>query len=144
MIIMKRIQSHRLQASSTIEAAMVMGIILICLVTAILFAYRCRDNIFKKYAASEAALMTAHTEETWLPDRSEKEAIENYANTRLHTIGRYAGSDISSSRDELLDIATVRFREEEYTAKIADIENYMRLSSVVKDFIDKKKKEDDS
>ncbi len=115
-----------------------MGIILICLVTAILFAYRCRDKIFKNYVASEAVFMTAHTEETWLPDKSEKEAIENYANTRIHTIGRYAGSDISSSRDELIDIATVRFGDEEYTAKIVDIENYMRLSSVVKDFVDKK------
>ncbi|MDO4938897.1 MAG: hypothetical protein Q4E54_02935 [Lachnospiraceae bacterium] len=144
MSTVKKNKQYQMQASFTVEAAMVMGIILICLVTAIIFAYRCRDGVFRNYVAGEAALMTAHTEETWLTDLSETEAIEQYAHARLSVLGRYTDQNLSLSRDRLSETATARHGDEEYTAKIADIENYMRLSSVIKDFVEKKEKDDGS
>ena len=124
----------KLKASFTIEAAFVMSILIFCLLTAILFTYSRRDLIFKNYVSSQAAVDAAYTEEKWKPADDTLEEVEARANTRLHNIGRYSSSMLSASRDELNNKAAAYFEDETYISKITDIENYMRLTSVIMDF----------
>ena len=126
----------QLKASFTVEAAFVMSIIFFCLVTLIMFAYRCRDGVFRNYAANQAAQSAAYTEEAWEPQENNIAAAEELANRRLHTIGRYAGEDLYISRDEYMNTAEAYHGELEYKARYGDVENYMRLNSVFEDFAD--------
>ena len=124
----------KLKASFTVEASFVMSIIFFCLITAILFAYSTRDRVFKNYISSQAAVDAAYTEEKWKPAGSTLEKAEEHANSRLHTIGRYSSSMLSVSRDELQNNAYANIDDEIFTARIIDIENYMRITSVIQDF----------
>lgn len=131
------------KASFTIEATIVMAIILMCVVTMIMFAYRCRDSVFRNYVMSESAHKTAHMEETWKPHISNTDGIKQYSEDRLHTIGRYSGKSILLSRDEFMNTASAEFDEVMINARFGDVENYMRLASVIRDFKDARKADSD-
>ena len=133
----------KLKASFTVEAAFVMSIIFFCLITAILFAYSTRDRIFKNYVSNQAAVDAAYTEEKWKPADSTLDKAEERANSRLHIIGRYSSSMLSVSRDELQNLARSNINDETFTAGIVDIENYMRITSVIQDFMKAEENEDE-
>jgi len=132
----------KLNASYTVEAAIVMSIVFLSVATAILYAYRQRDKVFMKYVSQEAAQDMAHTEEIWRPETSNEDTVRNRANNRLKNIGRLSGFEISVSRNEFYETADAdnTFDDEIYETKINNIENYMRIMAVVMDF--KKEKED--
>jgi len=132
----------KLNASFTVEAALVLSVVFLSLSTAILYAYRQRDKIFMKYVSQETAQDMSHTEEDWRPDRSNETVVVRRANDRLKNIGRLSGFNISASRKELYEKAEAAnsFDGQTYETSISNIENYMRLMAVIMDF--KKEQED--
>lgn len=133
---MNRNPGSSLKASFTIEATIVMAIIFICVVTMIMFAYRCRATVFRNYVMSEAAQKTAYTEEVWKPRTSNSDEIKQYSEARLHTIGRYSDKGLLLSKDEIMNTASAEFDGVAINTKFGDIENFMRLTSVIRDFAD--------
>ncbi|MBQ0145903.1 MAG: hypothetical protein KBS51_02145 [Lachnospiraceae bacterium] len=126
----------QMKASFTVEATLVLSVIFLCLVTMIMFAYQCRDNIFGNYVANEAAVRAAYLEEKWKSGNSSIDSIEESVEKRLHTVGRFYGKPVYVSKNDLSDNAAAEFDERTFTAPVADTENYMRLTSVIEDFTD--------
>jgi len=126
----------KLNASFTVEAALVMSIVFFSLSTAILYAYRQRDKVFMKYVSQETAQDMSHTEETWRPEISNETVVTERADGRLKNIGRLSKFNISASRNEFYEKASAEntYDNETYETGISNVENYMRLVSVVMDF----------
>lgn len=133
-----------LKAGFSVEAAIVMAIIFMCVATLIIFAYHCRDIVYRNYVVSESAERAAYTEEIWKPRDSSLDLVEENADRRLHTIGTFAGYSLSAERDEVSDTAMAMFGDICVKAHFSDAENYMRLSSVIVDFADSYKKDEDN
>lgn len=133
-----------LKAVFTVEAAVIMAIIFMCIATLIMFAYRCRDIVYRNYVVSEATQRAAYTEEIWKPRDSSLDLVEQNADRRLHTIGTFTGYSLSAEKDEVTDTATAVFGDISVKAHFSDAENYMRLSSVIRDFADHYKRDENN
>lgn len=131
----------KLKAGFTIEAAVVLSVILLSLATAIMWCYKKRDIAFKNYTLQAAAVDAAYTEEKWAPGISSLKNVEQNSDMHLHVIGSLSGDVTTASRDELIKRAYANAGDSRFDAKIVDIESFMRLAKVVGDFNDSRGKE---
>ena len=128
------IPSRGLKASFTIEAAFVVSIVLLSIATGILYVYVRRDSTYLGYTGQCAAMDAAYTEEDWKPESSNMSEVEKRSDYRLHILGSLMSLSTEASRDALTGRATVTVGDRQYTGKISNTENYMRLTSVIADF----------
>lgn len=136
---MRKADEYRLAGSFTVEAAFVMSIVLLSIATTISFCFSKRDEVFKNYVAQSAAEDAANIEETWLPKESNLDNVTQRADDRLHIIGNLSGLATTATRDDLKGKAHANVADEQYTENIVNVENYMRYTTVIEDFVWKEK-----
>lgn len=128
---------RRLQASFTIEAAYVMAVVFMCIVTAINFAYGQRDKVLGGFVAHEVLEAASHIEQKFDEDGNDIDAVTAYAIDRLSGIGGLSGSIVEIDRSQI-DIKvnmTSASTQNDLSSKVFNPEGWMRKESVVRDFI---------
>lgn len=136
---MRKNDKFRFAGSFTVEAAFVMSIVLLSIATTISFCFSKRDEVFKNYVVQSAAEDAANIEETWLPKESNLDNVTQRTDDRLHIIGNLSELATTAMRDDLKGKAHANVADEQYTENIVNIENYMRYTTVIEDFVWKEK-----
>ena len=125
-----------LPAVMTVEAAIVMAVVLLALAMAIMTAYRMRDTLVSDFVLQEAAVDGAYTEDVFLQEDGIYKAEQN-ANLQLQAVPSVGGS-AEVKRDMFRAEATADGgRESHGSCRINDVENFMRFSAVVLDWKEK-------
>lgn len=134
MSILKRIkQDDRLSASFTIEASVIMPVILTALVGMILFSYKLHDIVTANITANEAAEIYSH-----LPYDDGTDEVTEYGSRRLGSL--FSGRKYSVSVEQNKDGSRISVSGDEGTRVYEDNgympQKFMRRVTVIEEIAD--------
>ncbi|EHI55219.1 hypothetical protein HMPREF9333_01634 [Johnsonella ignava ATCC 51276] len=134
-------KTYRVNAYITIEASYVIAILLFCVATLIVRAYKESARIKAGYVTHTAALEASRIEEIYKKDNFDIEAVKNYACSRVGSIGGLdTGSfDIHNGKnnaDAVFKAGAIEYYIED---SINDPERFMRKITVLEGVYEKYK-----
>ncbi len=134
--------SHvRLQASLTVEAALVFSTVLFAVSAVLGFAFRQRDLTLAGFLLNEGSCRAARIEKVYDPDGLSEEKVEEDLRERFSSVGTLSSGTLRASAGLLKASSSLRTDVLDLTSekRIFDPETTLRLSTSVDEFLEKNK-----
>ena len=130
-----------LQASFTVEAALVFSTVLFAISAVLGFAFRQRDLTLAGFLLNEGSSRAARIEKVYDPDGLSEERVEEDLRERFSSVGTLSAGTLRTSAGLLKASSSLRTDVLDLTSekRIFDPETTLRLSTSVDEFIEKNK-----
>ena len=133
--------SVSLQASFTVEAALVFSTVLFAISAMLGFAFRQRDLTLAGFLLNEGSSRAARVEKVYDPDGLSEEKVEADLRERFSSVGTLSSGVLRASAGLLKASSSLRTDVLDLTSekRIFDPETTLRLSTSVDEFLEKNK-----
>ena len=133
--------SVSLQASFTVEAALVFSTVLFAISAMLGFAFRQRDLTLAGFLLNEGSSRAARVEKVYDPDGLSEEKVEADLRERFSSVGTLSSGTLRASAGLLKASSSLRTDVLDLTSekRIFDPETTLRLSTSVDEFLEKNK-----
>ena len=130
-----------LQASFTVEAALVFSTVLFAISAVLGFAFRQRDLTLAGFLLNEGSSRAARIEKVYDPDGLSEERVEEDLRERFSSVGTLSAGTLRTSAELLKASSSLRTDVLDLTSekRIFDPETTLRLSTSVDEFLEKNK-----
>ena len=130
-----------LQASFTVEAALVFSTVLFAISAVLGFAFRQRDLTLAGFLLNEGSSRAARIEKVYDPDGLSEERVEEDLRERFSSVGTLSAGTLRTSAGLLKASSSLRTDVLDLTSekRIFDPETTLRLSTSVDEFLEKNK-----
>ena len=130
-----------LQASFTVEAALVFSTVLFAISAVLGFAFRQRDLTLAGFLLNEGSSRAARIEKVYDPDGLSEEKVEEDLRERFSSVGTLSAGTLRTSAGLLKASSSLRTDVLDLTSekRIFDPETTLRLSTSVDEFLEKNK-----
>ena len=130
-----------LQASFTVEAALVFSTVLFAISAVLGFAFRQRDLTLAGFLLNEGSSRAARIEKVYDPDGLSEEKVEEDLRERFSSVGTLSAGTLRTSAGLLKASSSLRTDVLDLTSekRVFDPETTLRLSTSVDEFLEKNK-----
>ena len=130
-----------LQASFTVEAALVFSTVLFAVSAVLGFAFRQRDLTLAGFLLNEGSSRAARIEKVYDPDGLSEDKVEEDLRERFSSVGTLSSGALRTSAGLLKASSSLRTDVLDLTSekRIFDPETTLRLSTSVDEFLEKNK-----